>query len=198
MTPLVLASTSAARLRLLTDAGIAAERDPADLDEAKIKDACRQTGKTATDCALLLADAKARAVAVRHPDRLVLGADQMLECDGQWFDKPADRADARAQLRALSGRTHELITAATIVRNGQMLWPAVERPRLTLRHLSDGFLDGYLAAMGDRVLATVGGYELEGLGAQLMAKVDGDYFAILGLPLLSLLEFLRVTGVVAS
>jgi septum formation protein len=96
VTPVVLASASTARLRLLTDAGIAAERDPADLDEAKIKDACRQTGKSATDCALLLADAKARAVAARHPDRLVLGADQMLECDGRWFDKPVDRADARA------------------------------------------------------------------------------------------------------
>jgi septum formation protein len=195
---LVLASASAARHRLLTDAGIAAERDPADLDEAAIKTACRRDGKSATECALLLAEAKARTVAARHPGRLVLGADQILECDGRWFDKPADRAEARTQLQRLSGRTHELITAATIIRDGEALWRAVERPRLTMRALSEDVIDHYLAAVGDRVLSTVGGYELEGLGAQVMAKIDGDYFAILGLPLLSLLEFLRVTGVMVS
>jgi septum formation protein len=194
MSLLVLASASTARLRLLTDAGIAAERDPADIDEAAIKTECRHSGRPAADCAAQLAEAKAQMVARRHPGRLVLGADQMLECDGRWFDKPADRAEAREQLHALSGRSHELITAAAIVRDGTVLWRAIERPRLTMRRFSDAFLDRYLEAMGDRVLKTVGGYELEGTGAQLMQQIEGDYFAILGLPLLSLLEFLRETG----
>lgn len=146
------------------------------------------------DCAGLLAEAKARAVAARHRGALVLGADQMLECGGAWFDKPANLEEARAQLEALNGTRHELVTAAAIVRDDAVLWRALERAHLTMRRFSDDFLDRYLAAMGRRVLATVGGYELEGLGAQLMARIEGDYFAILGLPLLPLLDFLRGAG----
>ncbi|HVA12935.1 MAG TPA: Maf family nucleotide pyrophosphatase [Stellaceae bacterium] len=198
MTVLVLASASAARARLLTAAGVAAERDPAGVDEARVKAESRRRGHSAVECAQRLAEAKARAVAARHSTRLVLGADQILDCDGRWFDKPADRADARAQLGALNGRTHELVTAATIVRDGEVLWCALERPRLTMRHCGEGFLEGYLAAMGDRVLSTVGGYELEGYGVQLMARIEGDCFSVLGLPLLGVLEFLRATGALAS
>jgi septum formation protein len=195
---LVLASASAARARLLADAGIDAERDPADIDEAAIKRECRRDRQSAADCAARLAEIKARTVAVRHPDRLVLGADQLLDCDGDWFDKPGSLSDARNQLRALRGRTHELATAAAVIRNGDILWRALAKPRLTMRHFSDAFLDRYLATIGDRALKTVGGYELEGPGAQLMAKIEGDYFAILGLPLLPLLDFLRETGAVPS
>ena len=130
--------------------------------------------------------------------RKEVGADQILECDGRWFDKPRDLEEARAQLQALSGRTHRLITAAAVVRDSAVLWRAIETARLTMRRVSEAFLDRYLAAMGKRVLATVGGYELEGLGAQLMTRVEGDYFAILGLPLLPLLAFLREDGALAA
>jgi septum formation protein len=194
MSPLVLASASPARARLLAAAGVEIAVDPAAIDEAQIKAVSRDTGRDAGACALLLAEAKAKAVAVRHPAALVLGADQMLDCDGHWFDKPRNTADARAQLAALNGRQHALITAAAIVRDGRVLWRVVERALLTLRRCSEAFLDHYIARMGERVLATVGGYELEGLGAQLMEKVEGDYFTILGLPLLPLLAFLRDDG----
>jgi septum formation protein len=198
MSALILASASAARKRLLMDAGVTVETDPADLDESAIKEECRRTGRSSSECATRLAEAKARAVAVRHRDSLVLGADQLLDCNGEWFDKPRDQAEARDQLQRLRGRSHELVTAATVVRNEERLWQAVEHPRVTMREFSDAFLDRYLDAMGERVLKTVGGYELEGLGAQLMEKVEGDYFAILGLPLLPLLHFLRGAGALAA
>jgi septum formation protein len=195
---LILASASAARARLLADAGVDIERDPAAIDESAIKRECRRAGWSASECAARLAEAKARAVGLRHPDRLVLGADQLLDCDGEWFDKPKDLAEARRQLQSLAGRTHELVTAAAVLRDGEVLWQALERPRVTLRRCSESFLDRYLAAMGDRALKTVGGYELEGIGAQLMARIEGDYFAILGLPLLPLLDFLRGAGALPS
>jgi septum formation protein len=198
MSVLVLASASPARARLLSAAGIEPVIDPAAIDEGQIKDESRATRRDAGACALLLAEAKATAVAVRHPAALVLGADQMLDCDGRWFDKPRDCEDARAQLAALNGRQHVLITAAAIVRDGRVLWRVVERALVTLRRCSEAFLDHYLTQMGPRVLATVGGYELEGLGAQLMEKVEGDYFTILGLPLLPLLAFLRDDGALRS
>ncbi len=122
----------------------------------------------------------------------------MLDCDGEWLDKPRDLAEARAQLLMLRGRRHALVTAAAILRDGKVLWHVVERAFLTLRRCSAAVIDHYLGQMGERVLATVGGYELEGLGAQLIEKVDGDYFTILGLPLLSLLAFLREEGVLRS
>jgi septum formation protein len=198
MSALILASASTSRQRLLADAGILAETDPADIDESVIKEECRKTGRASQDCAARLAEAKARTVAARHQDVLVLGADQMLDCAGEWFDKPHDRAEARDQLRRLRGRTHELVTASTIVRNNEQLWQALARPRVTMRAFSDAFLDGYLDTIGDRVLNTVGGYELEKRGAQIMEKVEGDYFAILGLPLLPLMHFLRGAGVLAT
>lgn len=198
MSVLVLASASAIRARLLANAGIDAAIDPAAVDEARIKRESRDQGRDAGECAALLAEAKARDVAARHPGVLVLGADQMLQCEQRWFDKPADLGEARQQLQALNGRQHELVAAAAIVRDGRLLWRAVERPLLTMRRFSEAFLDRYLAAMGKRALSTVGGYELEGLGAQLMARIEGDYFAILGLPLLPLMAFLREEDALAS
>ena len=198
MSALILASASAARRRLLADAGIVAETDPANIDEGAIKAESRRSGRSSAECAARLAEMKARAVAARHHGSLVLGADQLLDCAGEWYDKPRDRADARDQLRRLRGRSHELVTAATIVRDDEQLWHAVEHPIVTMRAFSDAFLDRYLDALGERVLKTVGGYELEGLGAQLMERVEGDYFAILGLPLLPLLHFLRGAGALAA
>lgn len=194
MSDLVLASASAVRARLLEASGVGATIDPAAIDEARIKAEQRVRGAAAEDCALLLAETKARAVAPRHPGALVLGADQMLECGDKWFDKPASLEEARGQLRALGGREHILVTAAAVLRDERVLWRHVEHPRVTLRRFSDAFLDFYLDVMGSRVLPNVGGYELEGLGAQLVARIEGDYFAILGLPLLPLLAFLRAEG----
>ncbi|HWG79017.1 MAG TPA: nucleoside triphosphate pyrophosphatase [Stellaceae bacterium] len=196
--PIVLASASATRAAILAGAGIEALRDPAGIDEDEIKRSFRAAGRDAVACATALAETKATRVSARHIDMLVVGADQMLDCAGTWFDKPGDRAEARAQLVALRGKRHELLSAVTVVKNGAVIWHLVDRPRLTMRAFSDRFLDAYLAALGDDALASVGVYQLEGLGAQLFERIDGDYFSILGLPLLPLLDFLRGHGVVPS
>ncbi len=148
---------------------------------------------------MVLAEAKARRVAARRrapgDDALVIGADQILVCDGAWFGKPADAAAARAQILALRGKTHELATALVCWRAGERVWGHVETPRLTMRAFSDAFLDAYLEAEGEAVLSSVGAYRLEGLGAHLFAAVRGEHAAVLGLPLLPLLGFLRGHGV---
>jgi septum formation protein len=195
---LVLASESAARKRLLAAAGVPFASDPSGLDESAVKRACRVRGDSAGDCALALAGAKAARVASRHDDAVVIGADQILECEDRWLDKPRDLADARAQLTQLRGKEHALVTAAVVHERADILWRYVATARLVMRPYSDAFLERYLALMGARVLGTVGGYELEGLGAQLFAEVDGDYFAILGLPLLPLLAYLREKGALSA
>lgn len=195
---LLLASASAARARLLAAAGIEIGIEPAIVDEASLKQARRAAGQSPVDCALALAEAKAREVAARHLTALVIGADQLLVCDGAWFDKPPTLEDARAQLRALRGRTHELVTAVCVVQATARLWCAVSRPRLAMRTCSDGFLDDYLAAEGVGVLGSVGAYRLEGRGVQLFERVEGDHFAILGLPLVELLGFLRDYGAIRT
>ena len=143
---------------------------------------------------LALAEAKAVRVAARRERALVIGADQMLVLGRRWFDKPAKPAEAREHLLALRGRRHELVTAVCVARDGTVLWRHLERPGLVMRDFSDAFLDAYLATVGDDVLTTVGAYRLEGRGVQLMARIEGDYFSILGLPLLPLLDFLRGRG----
>jgi septum formation protein len=194
---IVLASQSKARRALLAAAGIPAVVEPAAIDESEIKRQVRAEGGSAETCALALAEAKAARVSRNHAEALVIGADQILDCGGAWLDKPRDRDEARAQLRSLRGRAHELVCAVAVARDGDGLWRHVERARLEMRRFSDSFLDDYVAAMGERLCATVGGYELEGLGAQLFERIEGDYFAILGLPLLPLLAFLRDRGALA-
>jgi septum formation protein len=196
--PVILASASVTRARLLEQAGLAVTSDPAGIDEAALKQRCRADGADAAACAAALADAKAARVARRHESALVIGADQLLACGRDWFDKPEDRAAARRQLLQLRGRSHELATAVAVWRGDQPLWRYCERPRLAMRAFSDAFLDAYLAAAGDSILASVGAYRLEGLGAQLFERIEGDYFAILGLPLLPLLAFLRGEGMLAG
>jgi septum formation protein len=195
---LVLASASASRARLLEAAGLALLCEPSRVDEDEIKAAFRASGADAADCAMALAEAKALRVSGRRPGALVIGADQMLVCDGRWFDKPADRAEARAHLALLRGRAHELVTAACIARDGAVLWRVLDRPRLVMRRFSDAFVETYLDAVGEAALLSVGAYQLEGPGVQLFAAVEGDFFAVLGLPLLPLLDILRSHGVVPS
>ncbi|CAO3449056.1 Maf-like protein [Azospirillum argentinense] len=194
----VLASGSRTRAEMLERAGVRVTLAPAAVDEEEIKLAARAEGAPVEDVAEALAELKAQRVTRKHPGALVIGADQMLECEGRWFDKPADRDAARAQLQDLRGKTHRLVSCAVVIRDGERLWHHVDRARLTMRPFSDAFLESYLNAAGDDVLGSVGAYHLEGLGAQLFHRVDGDFFTILGLPLLPLLGFLRVHGVIAE
>ncbi|MEE9139880.1 MAG: nucleoside triphosphate pyrophosphatase [Alphaproteobacteria bacterium] len=191
---LYLASASLARAELLTRAGVLFTQEPAAVDEDEVKAALRANGIAAGELAEALAERKARVVAERHPGALVVGADQVLECGGVWFDKPTDADEARAQLRALRGRAHRLINSTCVVRDGARAWRHTAVAELVMRPFSDDFLEAYVDAADDAALASLGGYQLEGLGAQLFARVTGDYFTILGLPLVPLLEFLRGCG----
>jgi len=194
-TPLVLASASAVRRTLLEAAGIPVEARPAHIDERAIEAAAPSGDPSAV--AALLAREKALRVAADAPGRLVVGADQTLALGRHRFDKPADRAAARAQLQALAGRTHELHAAIAVARNGNVLFEHVGVARLTMRALSEAFLERYLDAAGAAVTASVGAYQLEGLGVHLFDRIDGDHFTILGLPLLPLLAYLRAEGSLA-
>ena len=187
--PLILASKSPARLALLAAAGIAAEVLPADIDERGVE--AKAVAHDAGAAAALLAREKARAVAAQKPGRLVLGADQTLVLGDRRFSKPADRNAAFEQLRALRGKTHALHSALTVVRDGKVLFEHADAARLTMRNFSDKFLEDYLDAAGEAVMASVGAYQLERPGIQLFERIEGDYFTILGLPLLPLLDFLR-------
>jgi septum formation protein len=193
---LVLASQSRFRREMMEKAGLVFATDAAHIDEEEIKRSMQAEGATADDVAIKLAESKARRVAARHPGAIVIGSDQMLDCNGVWFDKPADRTHAAAHLRALAGKTHRLATAAVAMRNGTRVWHHVESARMTMRPLDDAFIAAYLDAAGDDACASVGAYQLEGLGAQLFSRVDGDFFVVLGLPLLPLLGFLRANGVI--
>jgi septum formation protein len=190
--PLVLASKSSVRRTLLANAGIPLEVRPADIDERKLEACATTLGPGAI--ATLLASEKAFAVARNSPGRLVLGADQILVLGGARFAKPVDRAAARAQLRALSGRTHELHSAIAFVQNDEVLFEHVSMARLTMRAFSDRFLELYLDAVGQAATESVGAYQLEGLGIQLFERAEGDYFTVLGLPLMEVLSFLRRHG----
>ncbi len=195
----VLASASAYRARMLRAAGVAVTVSPPAVDEAEVKASFRDSGRDGDggihDVAAALAELKALHVSTRQDSDLVIGADQMLDSGGVWFDKPVDMDHAREQLQALRGRTHRLVTAACIARDGAVIWCHTEEAHLTVRDFSDAFLDRYLAAMGEEVLTTVGGYQLEGLGAQLITRVKGGHFVVLGLPLLAVLDCLRTQKV---
>ena len=196
----MLASASTARAGLLAAAGIDFRIEPAELDEGLLQQICRARGRDAAECALALAEAKARQVAERcGRAAVVIGADQLLVRGGVWFDKPADLRQVRTQLQALRGRTHEVVAAVCAVQDGSRLWHAVSRSRLTMRNFTDVFLDDYIAALlrgGADVFGSVGAYRLEGKGVQLFEVIEGDHFAILGLPLLELLGFLRTKDMI--
>jgi septum formation protein len=196
--PVVLASASAARSALLRAAGVPVVAEAAAIDETEVKASLQAARSAVAAVAETLAELKAHRVSRRHPGSLVVGADQVLDCDGTIFDKPADLAEARRQLLALRGRRHQLLSAVVLERDGQRLWHHVGRADLLMRDFSDRFLDDYLRAVGDAALSSVGGYQIEGRGAQLFASIDGDYFTILGLPLLPLLDVLREHGALPS
>jgi septum formation protein len=183
---------------MLRAAGVDFIAEPADIDEAIVKTEFRTAGADPLACAMALAEAKARRVAVRHPGDVVIGADQILVAGDEWLDKPADLAEAANQLRCLAGRTHTLATAACAMRSDECLWQAGASPQLTMRRLGKTFLAEYIAAEGKAVLGSVGAYRIEGRGAQLFERIEGDHFAILGLPLIELLAFLRGRGLVGE
>jgi septum formation protein len=192
---IVLASTSDIRRRLLESAGIAVRSVSPRVDESAIKRALGQmAGADVRKRAHALAAAKAEAVSVDDPAAVVIGADQILILDDRPFDKPRDLKQAATQLSLLRGNTHRLITAVAVARGGAVVWNDCAVAKLTMRHFSDEFLAGYLASVGEDALTSVGAYKLEGRGVQLFDRIDGDYFSILGLPLLPLLSFLRREG----
>jgi septum formation protein len=195
----VLASASATRASLLRAAGVRVVVRPAAVDEDEVKAALRAAGAPVEEAAVTFAALKAqRSAGAVAPAAVVVGADQILTCEGRWHDKPRDRGEARAQLQALAGRRHELTTAVVAFRAGERVWHEVARARLWMRPCSDAFLDRYLDAVGAAALSSVGSYQIEGLGAQLFTRIEGDRFAIEGLPLLPVLEFLRVQGVLEA
>lgn len=191
---LVLASKSAARQSVLKAAGIPFEVITAHVDEESIRDSLRTEGASCAVQADLLAETKAMKVSANHRG-IVLGADQMLDLDGRGFDKPASRDEARDQLLQLRGKTHILQTALVACIDGAPVWRHLAQPRLRMRNFSEAFLDRYLDQVGDAALQSVGAYQIEGRGALLFDRIDGDHFSILGLPLLPLAQWLRDRGI---
>ncbi len=193
--PLILASQSQARKMLLGNAGLDFEAVPADIDERAVQDASKLASPR--EIAALLAREKAKAVSTHHAGRFVIGADQTLALVERLFTKPSGRTQAMAQLRDLAGQTHELHSAVAVARDGKILFEDVSVARMTMRALGEKELEAYLNEAGDAVTASVGAYQLEGLGVHLFERIEGDHFTILGLPLLPLLAFLRRERLVA-
>jgi septum formation protein len=196
---LILASQSESRRAMLTAAGVLFEAMAAGVDEDAAKGALRAEELSPRDLADALAELKATKLSKRYPERLVLGCDSTVALDdGSMIDKAADRAELAAQLRQMAGTTHCLYSAAVICEGGKPVWRHVDRAKMTMRRPSDAFIDAYLDGEGDDLLGCVGGYKIEGRGAQLFAKVEGSQFTVQGLPLLPLLDYLRIRGVMAS
>ncbi len=191
---LVLASTSPFRAAILKNAGLDFRAEAAGIDERSVEAPLLETDATAEDIATVLAEAKAIDVSERNPGDLVLGGDQTLSLEGKLFHKPADMEEARFHLLSFSGKTHQLWSALALVRNGETVWRHVSVAHMHMRPLSPQFIGRYLARAGDTALKSVGAYQYEGLGIQLFDGIDGDYFTIVGLPILPLLEKLRELG----
>ena len=188
---LVLASKSPFRSALLKNAGIAFSTASADIDERAVEAPLYETGATPEEVAQVLAEAKALDVSEKSPDAVVIGCDQTLSLGDEIFHKPADMEAARRQLLKFSGKTHQLNSAVVLVKDGKTLWRHVSIARMTMRDLDPGFVGRYLGRVGDTALSSVGAYQVEGPGIQLFEKIEGDYFTIVGLPLLPLLAELR-------
>ncbi len=192
--PLLLASGSAIRAQLLRNAGLSFDVILPRVDEAAIRDSLTAEGASPRDIADALAEAKARRVANRHPSALVIGCDQVLAFKGQTFAKPISPVDALAQLQTLSGGTHTLLSAVVLYAQGEPVWRHVGEVRLTMRPLSDAYMQDYITRNWDSIQNSVGAYKIEEEGPRLFTRIDGDYFSILGLPLLELLSYLILRG----
>lgn len=193
---LILASGSPFRLAMLKNAGLDVEAVPAKVDERALEAPLKDSGASPEDVAAILAEAKATEVSERLPGALVLGCDQTLSLGDEVFHKPADMEGARRHLLALSGKTHQLNSAAVLVRDGAVLWRHVGIANLTMRKLDPAFIGRHLARVGAKALSSIGAYQIEGEGIQLFEKVEGDHFTIVGLPLLPLLTELRSLGAI--
>ena len=196
MSDIVLASTSSARRLLLANAGIAFESVAAPIDERALEQPMLAAGATPSEIALALAEAKARAVMALRPEALVIGSDQVLDLAGERLTKPGDRAGARHQLARLAGHTHHLRTAVVIGRGTAILWRHLASPSLVMRPIGEAAIERYLDEAGTAIYGSVGAYHLEETGIRLFSSIEGDYFSILGLPLLPLLEALRAAGAI--
>ena len=195
---IILASASRSRAAMLVASGLKIKIEPADINEASVKDVCLSEGRNVDYVAALLARKKAELISGRNKEAFVIGADQMLDCGGTWFDKPIDLASAKKTLKAIRGRCHDLVTSVSVVQNEKELWQKTDRATLQVRAFSDFFIERYLQNVGKLALTSVGAYQLEGPGAQLFERIEGDYFTILGLPLLPLLSFLRTQNLILS
>ena len=182
------------RSQILKSAGVPHVCDPAEIDERELKDRMAKQGADVETTAASLAQAKAEKVQKRHAQALVIGADQILEYEGRWFEKPQDQDDAAETLRTLRGCTHRQICAVAVHQGEECIWRHLETASLTMREFSDVFLERYIDDAGPGILESVGAYRLEQTGAQLFTRIEGDYFTVLGLPLLPLLGFLRHAG----
>ncbi|MAI91021.1 Maf family nucleotide pyrophosphatase [Ponticaulis sp.] len=194
---LILASGSKIRATILQNAGLKFRVQTSRVDEDSLKDAMRHEGMSPRDQADYLAQMKSEKVSSQTPG-LVIGADQMMSLDGKGFDKPKSREEAFERLKEFSGKTHYLECAAVISQNGEAVWRYLARPKLTMRELSDSFINEYLDQIGEAAYESVGAYQLEGLGVQLFSEIEGDYFSILGVPLLQILTYLRDRGVISK
>jgi len=195
-TPLILASASKSRSDLFKGAGLSIDCIPADLDENILKNKGLSEGWSVEETALSLAKAKADFVSQKFTQSLVIGCDQMMDCEGTWFDKPTSLLAAAEQLKFLRGKTHRLISAVCVTKNQECLWSHTQYADLEMRNFSDDFLDKYIKNVGEAALNTVGTYRLESIGVQLFSRIEGDYFTILGLPLLACLSYFRSKGII--
>jgi septum formation protein len=196
---IILASTSASRQQMLRAAGVSFEAVAPHVDEEALTAGLVAEAAPPRDIADALAEAKAVKVSRRFPGALVLGSDTVLAYGkNAMLDKPKSLDELAQHLRTLSGREHHLISAAVMAQDGKAVWRIIDTPKLTMRPLSEAFIADYVARVGDKVLTSVGGYHLEGLGAQLFAHISGDYFSILGLPLLPVLDYLRIRKLLLS
>ena len=196
MVEVILASASRVRARLLRNAGVDFDVLTADVDEAVLKQ--QHSSSAVGDLAQILAQAKAMNVSEGNKEALIIGADQILECDGKLFDKPVGEEGVRSHLKALRGRDHRLISAVCVAEAGEIVWSETAIATLTVRDFDEDYIEHYIKKAGPEVQSSVGAYRLEDVGVQLFEKINGDYFTILGLPMLPLLGYLRQRGILIS